>query len=68
MILAQENTNFLIENGIFSKQNILHFVMLISIDKLLKLKDGKLANIAPTILDYMGIKKPKSMVEESLIK
>ena len=41
--------------------------MLISTDKSLKLKDGKLANIAPTILDYMGIKKPESMVEESLI-
>ena len=41
--------------------------MLILTNKLLKLKDGKLANIAPTILDYMGIKKPKSMVEEPLI-
>lgn len=42
-------------------------VMLISTDKSLKLKDGKLANIAPTILDYMNIKKPSSMNEESLI-
>ena len=42
-------------------------VMLITTDKSLKLKDGKLANIAPTILDYMGIKKPESMNEESLI-
>ena len=42
-------------------------VMLITTDKSLKLKDGKLANIAPTILDYMGIKKPASMNEESLI-
>lgn len=43
-------------------------VMLITTDKSLKLKDGKLANIAPTILDYMGIKKPASMNEESLIE
>lgn len=42
-------------------------VMLITTDKSIKLKDGKLANIAPTILDYMNIKKPSSMNEESLI-
>ena len=42
-------------------------VMLITTDKSIKLKDGKLANIAPTILDYMNIKKPASMNEESLI-
>lgn len=42
-------------------------VMLITTDKSLKLKDGKLANIAPTILDYMEIKKPSSMNEDSLI-
>ena len=41
--------------------------MLITIDKSLKLKNGKLANIAPTILDYMGIKKPESMNDDSLI-
>ena len=28
---------------------------------------GKLANVAPTILDYMGIEKPESMNEESLL-
>ncbi|WP_022935298.1 2,3-bisphosphoglycerate-independent phosphoglycerate mutase [Mesomycoplasma moatsii] len=43
-------------------------VMLITTDKSLKLKNGKLANIAPTILDYMGIKKPESMNEDSLIE
>lgn len=42
-------------------------VMLITTDKSLKLKDGKLANIAPTILDYLGIEKPSEMNEESLI-
>lgn len=42
-------------------------VMLITTDKSLKLKDGKLANITPTILDYLDIPKPSSMNEESLI-
>lgn len=42
-------------------------VMLITTDKKIKLKNGKLANIAPTILDYMNIEKPESMNEESLI-
>ena len=36
-------------------------------DLKIKLKNGALANIAPTILDYMGIKKPKSMDQESLL-
>ncbi|UWD34416.1 2,3-bisphosphoglycerate-independent phosphoglycerate mutase [Mesomycoplasma molare] len=43
-------------------------VMFITTDKTLKLKNGKLANIAPTILDYLKIEKPKSMNEESLIE
>lgn len=43
-------------------------VFLISTDKDLKLKDGVLADVTPTILDYMGIEKPKSMTHESLIK
>ncbi|VEU60525.1 phosphoglycerate mutase [Mycoplasmopsis bovigenitalium] len=42
-------------------------VMLVSTDKTLKLEDGKLANIAPTILKYMGIQIPKEMNEEPLI-
>lgn len=42
-------------------------VMFITSDKTLKLKDGKLANVAPTILDYLNIAKPKEMDEESLI-
>nr|WP_084273310.1 2,3-bisphosphoglycerate-independent phosphoglycerate mutase [Mycoplasmopsis iners] len=42
-------------------------VMLISTDKQLILKDGILANIAPTILDYMGLQRPNEMTHESLI-
>jgi 2,3-bisphosphoglycerate-independent phosphoglycerate mutase len=32
-----------------------------------KLKDGKLADIAPTILKLMGIKQPEEMTGDSLI-
>jgi len=43
-------------------------VPLILVDKDRKhIKDGILANIAPTILDIMGIGKPNEMEEESLI-
>jgi len=31
------------------------------------IKDGKLANIAPTILDILNIEKPQLMDEKSLI-
>ena len=32
-----------------------------------KLKDGKLADIAPTMLDIMGVEKPKEMTGETLL-
>lgn len=56
------------ENGNPATKHTSSPVMLITSDKNLKLKDGKLANIAPTILDYMNIQKPDSMKENSLIK
>ena len=37
-------------------------------DNSLKLKDGKLADIAPTILDIMKIEVPLEMTGESLIQ
>ncbi|MBN0970553.1 2,3-bisphosphoglycerate-independent phosphoglycerate mutase [Mycoplasma phocoeninasale] len=43
-------------------------VMLISTDKNIKLNDGKLADIAPTILEYIGIEKPEEMTGKSLLK
>lgn len=55
------------ENGNPATKHTSFPVMLITTDKSLKLKDGKLANIAPTILDYLNIPKPTSMNEESLI-
>lgn len=36
-------------------------------DDKIKLKNGKLADIAPTILDLLGLEKPTSMTGESLI-
>ena len=44
-------------------------VFLIITDKKIKsLSEGKLSNISPTILSYMGLKIPKEMSENSLIK
>ena len=37
-------------------------------DNSYKLKDGKLSDIAPTILDIMGIRKPEEMTCDSLIE
>ncbi len=42
-------------------------VMFITTDKSISLKDGKLADVAPTILDYLGIEKPVEMTGESLL-
>ncbi|WP_027120823.1 2,3-bisphosphoglycerate-independent phosphoglycerate mutase [Mycoplasmopsis lipofaciens] len=42
-------------------------VFLICTDKSIKLVDGKLANVAPTILDYMGVTIPKEMDEKSVL-
>ncbi|QJR44370.1 2,3-bisphosphoglycerate-independent phosphoglycerate mutase [Mycoplasma miroungirhinis] len=42
-------------------------VMLISYDKSIALKNGTLADIAPTILDYLNIKQPKEMNAQTLI-
>ncbi|MBZ4646586.1 MAG: 2,3-bisphosphoglycerate-independent phosphoglycerate mutase [Petroclostridium sp.] len=43
-------------------------VPLILIGKDAKLKKGRLADIAPTMLDIMGLEKPKEMTGESLLK
>ena len=32
-----------------------------------KLRDGRLADLAPTMLDLMGLRKPEAMTGESLI-
>ena len=43
-------------------------LVLISEKENIKLKEGKLADLAPTILELMGIEKPKEMTGESLIE
>lgn len=42
-------------------------VMFICSDKNVKLSNGILANVAPTVLDYINVKKPKEMDQESLL-
>ena len=44
-------------------------IILITEDQKIKLKDnGKLADLAPTMLDLMGIQKPEEMTGESLLE
>ncbi|WKX02350.1 2,3-bisphosphoglycerate-independent phosphoglycerate mutase [Candidatus Mycoplasma mahonii] len=43
-------------------------VPFISTDQSLTLTNGSLANVAPTIIDYLGLEIPASMDHESLIK
>ncbi len=42
-------------------------LILVTEDKNLKVKSGKLADLAPTLLDLMNIEKPKEMTGESLL-
>lgn len=42
-------------------------VPLVLIGKNVKLREGRLADIAPTILDIMGLKKPEAMTGNSII-
>ncbi len=43
-------------------------VPLVLVGKDVKLKEGRLADLAPTMLDLMGIEKPQEMTGESLIE
>ena len=55
------------EDNIITKHTV-NDVPFISTDKDLKLNDGALGNIAPTILECLNIKQPESMDHKSLIK
>lgn len=55
------------EDGSVNTNHTTNKVPFIVTDKNIKLKNGKLSNIAPTILDIMNIEKPKEMEENSLI-
>ncbi len=56
------------EQGRILTAHSLSKVPFIITNKNIKLKDGKLANIAPTILELLNLPKPKEMTEESLIE
>ena len=55
------------KNGSPATKHTTSDVFLISTDKDIKLKDGALANVTPTILDYIGLDKPESMTHDSLL-
>ncbi|AAT27817.1 2,3-bisphosphoglycerate-independent phosphoglycerate mutase [[Mycoplasma] mobile] len=55
------------ENGNPATKHTTSPVMLIVTDKNLKLNSGTLANIAPTILDYLKIPKPKNMLDSLIM-
>ena len=47
--------------------NLVPFIMINKNQNIVKLTDGKLSDIAPTVLELLGIKKPKSMTGQTLI-
>ncbi|WBP84223.1 2,3-bisphosphoglycerate-independent phosphoglycerate mutase [Mycoplasmopsis edwardii] len=55
------------ENGKPATKHTSSPVMLICTDKNVKLKDGALANVAPTVLDYIKVAQPKEMDQDSLL-
>ncbi len=54
--------------GIYQKTHTTNPVPFIVCKENLELNDGKLGDIAPTILQLMDIKKPVDMTGNSLIK
>lgn len=55
------------EDGKTLTRHSTNLVPFIITNKKYKIKDGKLANIAPTILELLNIEKPKEMTESSLL-
>ncbi|WP_412031763.1 2,3-bisphosphoglycerate-independent phosphoglycerate mutase [Metamycoplasma buccale] len=55
------------ENGKPATKHTNNPVMFICTDKTINLKNGKLADVAPTILEYLEISKPKEMTGTSLL-
>ncbi len=56
------------EDGSAHTAHTLNLVPVVMVGTDLKIKNGKLADIAPTILDLMGIEKPREMTGESIIQ
>ncbi len=55
------------ENGTICTTHTINPVPFIMTDKKLKLKDGAITNIAPTLLKYMDIKIPKEMENSEIL-
>ena len=64
-IIINNNNEKNTKNSNFN--NLDNLITFISTDKTISLKDGKSEDIIPTILDYLGILKPKEMKGNSLI-
>ncbi len=63
------NCEYMIDNnGNIITSHTTNKVPLIITNNQYKLKEGSLANLAPTILEILNLEKPKEMVETSLIK
>ena len=70
MIVTADHGNceeMLTEDGEPMTSHTTNLVRLIVTDKNLKLHDGKLCDIAPTMLDLLGLEKPVEMTGVSLI-
>lgn len=70
LIADHGNSDYMInDDGSPNTQHSLNLVPCILVDNTYSqpIKDGKLADIAPTILELMGIEKPQEMVGESLL-
>lgn len=70
MILAADHGNceqMINKDGSIRTSHTKNDILCSVIGVKVKLKDGKLANIAPTILELLGIKKPREM-DSSLLK
>ena len=61
------NSERMMENGLPFTAHTKNKVPFLITDDNIKLKNGSLSNISPTILSIMGIDKPAEMNEESLI-
>ena len=48
--------------------NLVHVIYVAEDGEKVKMKDGILADVAPTLLDMMGLSKPAEMTGESLLK
>ena len=70
MIITADHDNCEVmenEDGSVNTNHTTNKVPFIVLDKSIKLENGILSNIAPTILDIMNIEKPSEMDEKSLI-